>query len=265
MEQSRTAQAQVLLKRSKAAVQRRANGRLGTPDDTIIDLTDGSAGYTAGYKTTWNALSEDIDSANYFVSCLDDEDDVRANGTHTATFLKSVLQIQPDHKVLEIGCGVARVGRELAAHCGQWHGSDIAGNMIAHARQRTADLPNVFLHELPTNDLQIFDDNSFDAVYSTIVFMHIDKYDMFKYMREANRVVKPGGRVYFDTYNLLAPEAWDIFENLVNQFDGGVRPRHISQFSTPQEFQRFMEKAGFVDIQVVDANPQLVTALAVCP
>lgn len=95
--------------------------------------------------------------------------------------------------------------------------------------------------------------------------MHVDKTDVFKYIREARRVVKPGGRVYFDTYNLLAPKAWESFEGLVDAFEGGERPRHMSQFSTPQEMQKFLDKAGFIDIQIVDQNPELVTALAVCP
>ncbi len=214
------------------------------------------------YKKTWNNLSQDIDSANYFVSCIQDEDEVRTNGEHTATFLRSVLQISENDRVLEIGCGVARIGRELAPHCKEWHGCDISGNMIEHARGRTSHLSNVSLTELPTNDLSPFESQSFDAVYSTIVFMHIDKPDVYKYIREAFRVLRPGGVVYFDTYNLLAPKAWEIFEQLVDEFDGGERPRHMSQFSSPQEFEHFVTSAGFVDVEITDKNPELVTARA---
>jgi ubiquinone/menaquinone biosynthesis C-methylase UbiE len=213
------------------------------------------------YKKTWDNLSVNFADASFYVCCIDDEDQIRANGGQTAQFLREVLQITPTDTVLEIGCGVGRIGRELAPCCGEWHGADISGNMIAHAAERTAGIPNVYLHELPGNSLDIFPDNCFDCVYSSIVFMHIDKIDMFVYISEALRVLKPGGRAYFDTYNLLAPEAWDEFMKNVRAFPYGYRPAHMSQFSTPQEMRKFMEEAGFVEFSMDDSNPQLVVAV----
>jgi ubiquinone/menaquinone biosynthesis C-methylase UbiE len=227
----------------------------------VVGDVESKTGHKPGYKETWDNLGQSYSSAAHHVCLTTDEQDIRANGALTADFMRSVLQIEPSHHVLEIGCGVARVGRELAPHCEEWHGTDISGNIIAHARKRTEDIPNIFLHELPENSLSIFPDNRFDAVYCTIVFMHIDKPDMFKYIRETYRVLKPGGRAYFDTFNLLAPEAWPIFLSLVDGFPGGVRPRYTSQFSTSQELEKFMQEAGFSEIKVDDQNPQLVVAL----
>jgi ubiquinone/menaquinone biosynthesis C-methylase UbiE len=174
-----------------------------------------------------------------------------------------VLRIQPTDKVLEIGCGVARIGRELAPHCEEWHGTDISGNMLTYAAERTTGLPNVYYHELPDNTLRIFEDDTFDAVYSSIVFMHLDKPDVFTYMKEAYRALKPGGRAYFDTYNLLAPEGWREFLNICEYFPPGTpRPGHVSQFSTPQEIQKFMDEAGYDWVRVDgENNPQLVVTL----
>jgi len=214
------------------------------------------------YKEVWNDLSARFDDAAFYVCCIKDESEIRRNGVLTAQFLKAVLEIEPHHKVLEIGCGIARVGRELAQYCREWHGADISGNMIQHARQRAEGIPNIVLHELPTTDLAIFADQSFDSVYSTIVFMHLDKPDMFRYIREAYRVLKPGGTAYFDTFNLLAPEAWQEFLKLVSLFPSGQQPGHVSQFSTPQEMHKFMREAGFSAIEIGDSNPQLVTARA---
>lgn len=217
------------------------------------------------YKNIWNKLSTNLDDASFYVCCLkgDDEEEIRRNGALTTAFLRDVLRIKPTDKVLEIGCGVARIGRELAPHCGQWHGADISGNMIKHARERTKGISNVYLHELPNNSLSIFSDNTFDRVYSSIVFMHIDKPDMFTYMKEAYRVLKPGGRAYFDTYNILAPEAWQEFLKILENFPpGATRPGHVSQFSAPQEIEKFMTEAGYDWIHVDgENNPQLVVTL----
>jgi ubiquinone/menaquinone biosynthesis C-methylase UbiE len=218
-------------------------------------------GYKPGYKETWDNLGQTYSSAAHHVCLVTDEEEIRANGSITAEFIRSVLQIEPSDHVLEIGCGIARVGRELAPYCGEWHGADISGNIIAHARKRTEDVPNAFLHELPESSLSIFPDNRFDAVYCTIVFMHVDKPDMYRYIRDAYRVLKPGGRAYFDTYNLLAPEAWPIFLSIVHAFPSGDRPRHTSQFSTPQELGKFLQEAGFSETKVDDQNPQLVVGL----
>lgn len=213
------------------------------------------------YKAIWNNLSTTFEHAGHVVGFITDEDEIRANGKITADFLRSVLQIEPTDKVLEIGCGVARIGRELAPFCGEWHGSDISGNMIAHARKRTADVPNVYLHELPEPDLGIFEDGAFDCVYSTIVFMHLDKVEMFNYMRETYRVLAPGGRAYFDTYNLGGSEGWEEFMKVVTSYPPGQRPGHVSQFSTVDEMELFMEHAGFADSHIDAANAQLVVAV----
>ena len=210
-------------------------------------------------------MSTDFNDAALAVCTIDDEAEIRRNGTLTAQFLKSVLQIETHHKVLEIGCGIARVGLELAPFCGEWHGADISGNMIKYARQRTAGVKNIFLHELPKTDLSLFGDKSFDAVYSTIVFMHLDKTDVFRYIREAYRVLKPGCIAYFDTFNLLAPEGWQVFLSLVSRFSSGCQPGHVSQFSTPQEMHKFVSEAGFSSVMVEDSSPALVTVRAIRP
>jgi len=214
------------------------------------------------YKAVWNNLSGTFADALFFVGYLgEDEKAIRSNGKTTAEFLRSALQIEPTDRVLEIGCGVGRIGRELAPLCAEWHGSDISGNMIRFARARTEDIPNIILHELPEPNLSIFNDGYFDCVYSTIVFMHLDKAEMFNYMRETYRVLAPGGRAYFDTYNIAAPEAWHDFMALIEAFPLGNRPEHVSQFSSVPEMRKFMEAAGFDEIHLGDENPALVVAL----
>ncbi|MEO8286659.1 MAG: class I SAM-dependent methyltransferase [Chloroflexota bacterium] len=213
------------------------------------------------YKKIWDNLSVSFEDAGHFVGYEGDEQQIRANGAKTAAFLRDVLQIGPNDRVLEIGCGIARIGRELAPYCGEWHGADISGNMIAHARGRTKDIPNIFLDELPESSLDIFSDNYFDCVYSSIVFMHLDKVEVFRYIKDALRVLAPGGRAYFDTYNILSPEAWQQFQDIVQNYPAGKRPGHVSQFSTPQELQKYLEEAGFHSIHIDGQNPQLVVAL----
>ena len=148
------------------------------------------------YKQIWDNLSTNFQSAGFRL-LYHRRGEIRRNGAiyNRVPTLRPPNPAQTD-KVLEIGCGIARVGRELAPYCGEWHGVDISGNMIRYAKERTAGQGNVFLQELPEVNLSIFPDNTFDCVYSTIVFMHLDKPDVFTYLCEARRVLKPGGRAY---------------------------------------------------------------------
>jgi SAM-dependent methyltransferase len=213
------------------------------------------------YKAIWNDLSTTFEAASFHVCCIEEETEIRALGTNTSGFLQQVLGITKEDKVLEIGCGIARIGREIAPLCAEWHGTDISGNMLAHAAKRLEDVPNAYLHELPSSNLSIFPDNSFDCVYSTIVFMHLDKAEMFNYIREAHRVLVPGGRAYFDTCNILSPESWRQFLVLLDTYGPGERPGHAAQYSTPQEMEKFITEAGFASVHVDGNDPQLVAGL----
>lgn len=50
--------------------------------------------------------------------------------------------------MLEIGCGVGRIGLELALRCRFWTGVDISANMLAVASERLSGLKNVRLTKL---------------------------------------------------------------------------------------------------------------------
>jgi len=74
-------------------------------------------------------------------------------------------------------------------------------------------------------------------------------WDRFRYFREAFRVLKPGGRVYVDNFNLLSDEGWALLTGLC-QIDPIARPSSISKPSTPPSLTLYATKAGFADIRV---------------
>ena len=110
--------------------------------------------------------------------------------------------------MLEIGCGVGRVGASLAPRCARWIGADVSAEMLRHARAALAGHANVSLVHLNGVDLAGVDDASVDVAYCTGVFMHLDEWERYRYLAEAFRVLRPGGRVYVDNINLLSPEGW---------------------------------------------------------
>lgn len=161
-----------------------------------------------GYKSAWEAVGKDAGWAFTMMNGSPDEATLQRTGAEMATRLVDALAIEPQHRVLELGCGVARIGRELAPRVGQWHGADISASILKIARRRTVHLHNAHFHEL-TRPALPFATNSFDRAYSHLVLFHMDKEDLFTYLQEFARVLLPGGMVYFDTWNLLDPQGWE--------------------------------------------------------
>jgi SAM-dependent methyltransferase len=103
---------------------------------------------------------------------------------------------------LDFGCGVGRLTAALSSHFDSVIGVDIAPSMIDHARRlHSANARCRFLlNDQP--DLSLFEDATFDLVYSGLVLQHMAPPLADCYVREFVRVVRPGGAIV-----LLVPEA----------------------------------------------------------
>ena len=99
-------------------------------------------------------------------------------------------------------------------------------------------------------DLHGIADQSVDVAYCSGVFMHLDEWDRYRYVVEARRVLKPGGRLYIDNFNLRSAEGWALFEDLYH-LEPAARPPNISRSSTPEELLTYAERASFTDIRVL--------------
>lgn len=182
------------------------------------------------------------------VSGTEDEATIETSGVGTSEFLLKNVGIDPNDVVLEIGCGIGRVGKCLAPRCRRWIGADVSPRMLAFAAERLREFPNVEFVELSGNDLRPIADNSIDLVYCTVVFMHLESWDRYAYVEEAFRVLRPGGKLYVDNVDLCSDGGWAIFETH-RRFPIDQRPDHITVCSTPQELQEYLKRAGFEAIE----------------
>lgn len=218
------------------------------------------------YKNFWDAKASTTIGAMAAVDGSMEESVVQATGRYTAEQVHTALALTPTDRVLELGCGVGRIGLFLAPRIAHWHGVDISDNMIGVARQRLAALPNVGFDLLDRSSLVMLPDASFDAAYSIAVFIHMDKEDLFLYLRELRRILKPGGRLFFDTWNLAHPVGFRRFDFEVQTYaraePGQRKDVARNQFSTPQEIQIYLEQAGFTIGQLMFNSPW-VQALAI--
>lgn len=207
-----------------------------------------------GYKQAWEDVGKDAGWTYTMMNGSPDEATLQRTGSEMAQRLVDALAITPQQRVVELGCGVARIGRELAPRVGQWHGLDISSTILKIARRRTAHLPNAHLHELTKAALPL-GANMVDRAYSHLVLFHMDKEELYVYLTELARVLVPGGLVYFDTWNLLHPAGWERFMwELEHHRHKRVKPAHRNQFCTAEEVRLYVEKAGLVPLHIIDAS-----------
>lgn len=100
--------------------------------------------------------------------------------------------------ILEIGCGVGRFVKPLACLFKRVCGVDISKRMLKTAKKYCAGMPNVTFRLNDGYSLDFLEDNTFDYCVSAGVFQHITHIEVIiGYIREAIRVLKPGGLFLF--------------------------------------------------------------------
>jgi ubiquinone/menaquinone biosynthesis C-methylase UbiE len=108
-------------------------------------------------------------------------------------------RLRPGSRVLDLGCGTGALAVQLARKGCQVTGVDISRPMLAQAarRVRQASLEEwVMLRQLGTVNLDTaFEDGSFDAVVSTLVFSELSEDEIVYTLQECRRVLKPGGQL----------------------------------------------------------------------
>jgi SAM-dependent methyltransferase len=119
------------------------------------------------------------------------------------TILDAVgMRIEPDDDLVEIGCGVGRLTRALAARGRSIRAVDVSERMIELAREHNPELRNVEWIVGDGTTLTGIADASADVCFSHVVLQHLpDPEISLGYIREMGRVLRPGGWAAFQFSN----------------------------------------------------------------
>ncbi len=117
---------------------------------------------------------------------------------------KAGIDPQSLKSVLDFGCGCGRLIRQVAQHTSaKMHGSDYNPKLVEWC---TDNLPIATFQVNKLSPPLQYADNSFDFVYARSVLTHLPEELMHTWMSDLNRVLQPGGHLYFTMHGTrLAP------------------------------------------------------------
>jgi len=160
-------------------------------------------------------------------------------------------------KVLDLGCGNGRFIELFQGKSIEYVGLDNSQKLIEIARQKH-----------PNGNFQIFDglkipfpDNYFDAIFCIAVLHHIPGDQLRQeFLREAKRVLKPGGKLILSTWYLWQKDTFwgllikSILKKLVGKSEldfldttepwGKITKRYYHNFRK-EELKRLIKKSSF--------------------
>lgn len=148
--------------------------------------------------------------------------DFKTVGREFLSHFLNVAKLQPDERVLDVGCGIGRMAIPLTQYLrppGSYDGFDVVKAGIEwcrdkitprypHFRFRHVSIRNQ--HYTPDSGIRPTDfrfpyrSRTFDFVFLTSVFTHMLPPDMEHYLDEIVRVLKPTGRCLITMFLLNA-------------------------------------------------------------
>ena len=146
----------------------------------------------------------------------------------------------PEVDVLELGCGGGKFSAHLRKRSRRLTCADISADMLARTRAHVGEGDDVEFLQLNGRDFGGVPDASIDFVYSYDVLLHLQPQNVFSYLRDARRILRPGGIFMVHAINLAAPggayhfEVQYVQDTWSRAFDDPHRLGHIYYMSEDQ-------------------------------
>jgi ubiquinone/menaquinone biosynthesis C-methylase UbiE len=162
----------------------------------------------------------------------------------------TLANLQPGETVLDVGCGTGALAIEVQrriARVGSVVGIDPSSEQIARARAKAArrNLPTEF--QVGVIEQLAFPDQTFDAVFSTLMMHHLPASLKRQGLMEIARVLKPGGRLIIADFTRKQERA-------------GQAARFHAGGSGLRELAALVADAGFTQVQTEQMKPPRFSA-----
>ena len=145
--------------------------------------------------------------------------------------------------LIDVGCGSGRLAVQLNDLQCKYLGIDIVPELLRYA-QSTSRRPDWRFIEADGFKIPEKDEAA-DFVCFFSVITHLTHADSFRYLREAARVLRIGGKIVISFLEFKIPAHWDVFEQMVGE---GVDHHVLNQFISRDALSAW---AHHLNLQVV--------------
>lgn len=155
--------------------------------------------------------------------------------------------LPPNSAVLDVGCGTGEHLKRALKYGLKTTGVEPAQAMFEMARR---GVPGARIEQAIATNLP-FGAEEFDAIIMIEVLRYLDRSDIDVALREAHRVLRPGGKLMVTLVNRWALDGFYLHQRL-RQLVRRSRFNTINpfcEFHTPASAKRMLEAAGFANVR----------------
>ena len=160
------------------------------------------------------------------------------------------LGLRPEHTLVDVGTGSGRVPYKLREYLdGQFVGTDLLDDALEYAREKCGRIDWRFIsHFEPSIPV---DDAIADYITFFSVFTHLLDEDIYRFLADAKRSLKPGGRIVFSFLDFECDSHWTVFEwSLANRDPNRV----INKFVSKGAIRRWARALGLEETAIIEGH-----------
>jgi ubiquinone/menaquinone biosynthesis C-methylase UbiE len=158
--------------------------------------------------------------------------------------------LRPEHTIIDAGCGSGRLAVQLRNYLtGTYVGFDVVPSLLEHA-ESLCKRPDWRFYQAPGTTIPE-SSSSADFIAFFSVFTHLLHEETYRYLDDAARVIKRGGKVVFSFLEYRLGSHWAVFDASVKDTSPD---KVLNQFMDRDMIHGIAERIGLQTLAIFDGD-----------